>query len=123
LIIAVIQNRTNVKFAICELYIYICFVKRIVAKRTLVSFWEANPDSKNYLETWYETVRKANWKNPNEIKSFYATISILKNSRVVFNIKGHKYRLVAKINYQKSWLFIRFIGTHEDYDKIDANTI
>jgi len=98
-------------------------VKRIVAKSTLVKFWEKHPDSKSYLETWYETAKRANWKTPNEIKSFYATVSILKNSRVVFNIKGNDYRLVAKINYLKSWMFIRFIGTHEEYDKIDANKI
>jgi mRNA interferase HigB len=98
-------------------------VKRIVAKRTLREFWEKQPDSKDYLQTWYETVKGAGWKNPNEIKQFYATISILKNSRVVFNIKGNDYRLVVKINYKKQWLFIRFIGTHKDYDAIDANTI
>ena len=98
-------------------------MKRIVAKSTLVEFWNKQPNSKAYLQTWYETARKAEWKNPNEIKSFYSTVSILKNSRVVFNIKGNDYRLVVKINYQKSWIFIRFIGTHEEYDKIDANTI
>jgi mRNA interferase HigB len=98
-------------------------VKRIVAKRTLVKFWEDYPDSKSYLETWYETASKAEWKTPNDIKSFYATVSILKNSRVVFNIKGNSYRLVAKINYVRSWMFIRFIGTHAEYDKIDANNI
>jgi len=98
-------------------------VKRIVAKKTLVKFWEVNPDSKAYLETWYETVRRANWTKPSDIKSFYASVSILKNSRVVFNIRGNNYRLVALINYKKSWLFIRFIGTHTDYDKIDANNI
>jgi len=88
-----------------------------------VKFWRKHPDSKSYLETWYETAKRAHWKNPNEIKSFYTTVSILKNSRVVFNIKGNDYRLVAKINYLKSWMFIRFIGNHEEYDKIDANTI
>jgi len=98
-------------------------VKRIIAKRTIREFWEKHPDSKEYLQTWYETVKGAKWKNPNEIKQFYTTISILKNSRVVFNIKGNDYRLVAKINYKKQWLFIRFIGTHKDYDAIDANTI
>jgi mRNA interferase HigB len=78
---------------------------------------------KEYLETWYETVKGARWEKPTDIRNFYATISILKNSRVVFNIKGNDYRLVAKINYRKQWLFIRFIGTHAEYDKIDANTI
>ncbi len=75
------------------------------------------------METWHETVKGANWQNPTEIKNFYSTISILKNSRVVFNIKGNQYRLIAKINYEKQWLFIRFIGTHKDYDKIDADNI
>jgi len=98
-------------------------VKRIIAKRTIKEFWERNPDSKDYLETWYETTREATWNSPTDIREFYATVSILQNSRVVFNIKGNSYRLVAKINYEKQWLFIRFIGTHKAYDNIDANTI
>lgn len=98
-------------------------MKRIIAKRTIKEFWQAYPDSKVYLETWYETVKGANWQNPNEIKDFYATVSILKNSRVVFNIKGNEYRLIAKINYERQWVFIRYIGTHKEYDKINADTI
>lgn len=98
-------------------------MKRIIAKRTIKEFWEKYPDSKDYLETWYETVKGAIWQNPNEIKEFYSTVSVLKNSRVVFNIKGNKYRLVAKINYEKQWIFIRFIGTHKEYDNIDSNNI
>lgn len=98
-------------------------MKRILAKRTLRNFWVKYPDSKIYLETWFETVSKASWKTPSDIKEFYATVTILKNSRVVFNIKGNDYRLIAKINYPKEWLFIRFIGTHKQYDKIDANEI
>lgn len=98
-------------------------MKRIVSKRAIKEFWDKYPDSKDYLKTWYQTVKGANWQNPNEVKSFYSTVSILKDSRVVFNIKGNSYRLVAKINYEKQWLFIRFVGTHKDYDKIDANSI
>ena len=98
-------------------------MKRILSKRKVREFWEMYPDSRSYLETWYETVNKTTWKTPNEIKHFYATITILKNSRVVFNIKGNDYRLIAKINYEKQWMFIRFIGTHKEYDKINANTI
>lgn len=98
-------------------------MKRIFSKRTVREFWEEHPNSRDYLETWYETAKGANWKTPNDIKQFYATISILKNSRAVFNIKGNDYRLVAKINYEKQWIFIRFLGTHFEYDKIDANTI
>lgn len=63
------------------------------------------------------------WKDPNEVKNTYANASILKDSRVVFNIKGNSYRLVTKFNFEKQWIFIRFIGTHSEYDKIDANTI
>lgn len=98
-------------------------MKKILSKRTLRVFWEKYPDSREYLQTWYETVKEATWNNPNEVKEFYSTISILKNSRVVFNIKGNTYRLVAKINFNRQWLFIRFIGTHQEYNKINANTI
>lgn len=98
-------------------------MKRIVAKRTIREFNLKHKDSKEYLETWYQTAKAAQWLKPSDIQQFYATVSILKNSRVVFNIKGNDYRLVAKINYKKQWLFIRFIGTHSEYDKIDANTI
>lgn len=98
-------------------------MKRIVAKRTVREFWVKHIDSKEYLETWYQTVKAANWTKPSDINEFYATVSILKNSRVVFNIKGNDYSLVAKINYERQWIFIRFIGTHSQYDKIDANTI
>ena len=98
-------------------------MKRIVAKRTIREFWEKHPDSKEYLQTWYETARRADWQQPEDIKQFYSKVSILKNSRVVFNIKGNDYRLVAKMNYAKQWIFIRFIVTHGDYDKINANTI
>lgn len=98
-------------------------MKRIVAKRTLVLFWEKHSNSEDYLKTWYETTKSAHWKSPQEVKQTYANASILKNNRVVFNIKGNEYRLIAKVNYEKSWIFIRFIGTHTEYDKINANTI
>lgn len=98
-------------------------MKRIVSKRTIREFYQKHPDAKDYLETWYQAAKKATWREPNDIKSFYASVSILKNSRVVFNIKGNNYRLIAKIHYEKQWLFIRFIGTHKEYDSIDANTI
>jgi len=89
----------------------------------LKEFWKKYPDSKVYLETWHETAKGANWEKPNDIKAFYSTVSILKNSRIVFNINGNKYRLIVKINYQKQWIFIRFVGTHKEYDQIDANNI
>lgn len=98
-------------------------MKRIVAKRTLREFWDKHPDVEPYLKTWHETAKKAEWFSPADVKRAYAHASILKDSRVVFNIKGNAYRLVVKINYLKQWIFIRFIGPHEEYDKIDADTI
>ena len=98
-------------------------MKRIIAKRTLREFWNKHPDSEQYLKTWYQTAKHADWNSPNDIKKFYTNASILKNGRVVFNIKGNDYRLIVKFNYQRHWAFILFIGTHSEYDKIDANNI
>ena len=96
---------------------------RVIAKRTLREFWETHPDSKQQLLAWYRETLKLEWDSPNEIKQSYASASILKNSRVVFNICGNKYRLVVEINYNRKWLFIRFVGTHKEYDKINVNTV
>lgn len=96
---------------------------RIIAKRALREYWEQNQDCKQQLLAWYREASKANWESPSEIKQQYATASILKNSRVVFNISGNKYRLIVEINYSRKWVFILFIGTHKEYDKIDANNI
>ncbi len=98
-------------------------MERIFSKSTLKEYWLKNPDSEQYLKTWFDTAMNANWKTPNEVKQTYANASILKESRIVFNIKGNTYRLVAKFNFEKQWIFIRFIGTHNEYDKIDANSI
>ncbi|NOU45440.1 MAG: type II toxin-antitoxin system HigB family toxin [Bacteroidales bacterium] len=98
-------------------------MERIYAKSTLRDFWEKHPDSEQYLKTWFDTALSSAWKSPNEVKQTYANASILKDSRIVFNIKGNSYRLVAKFNYEKQWIFIRFIGTHNDYNNIDANVI
>jgi mRNA interferase HigB len=98
-------------------------MERIFSKSTLREFWETYPDSEQYLKTWYDTAMNSKWKTPNEVKQTYANASILKNSRIVFNIKGNTYRLVAKFNYEKQWIFIRFIGTHTEYDEIDADNI
>ena len=98
-------------------------MERIFAKSTLRNYWEKHPDTEQYLKTWYDTAMSSAWKTPNDVKQTYASVSILKYNRIVFNIKGNSYRLVTKINYEKQWIFIRFIGTHKDYDKIDVNTI
>jgi mRNA interferase HigB len=98
-------------------------MKRIFAKSTLREFWEKHPDSEQYLKTWYDTAINADWKTPSEVKQSFANASILKDSRIVFNIKGNSYRLVTKFHFVKQWIFIRFVGLHSEYDKIDSNTI
>jgi mRNA interferase HigB len=98
-------------------------VQRIFAKSTLRKFWEVHPDSEQYLKTWYDTAMNSDWNTPSEVKQTYITESILKGGRIVFNIKGNKYRLVTRFNFEKQWIFIRFICTHRDYDKIDADSI
>ena len=96
---------------------------RVVAKKILRDFWEKYTDSEQQLKTWYKEASKANWKNPIEIKDVYAKASILKSGRVVFNICGNKYRLITDINFERQWIFIRFIGTHIEYNKVDADKI
>ena len=96
---------------------------RVIAKKILRDFWEKQSDSKEQLKTWFKESSKANWKSPNDIKNEYPKASILKNGRVVFNICGNKYRLIVLVNYTRQWVFIRFIGTHNQYDNIKAETI
>jgi len=98
-------------------------MERVFAKSTLREYWDIHPDCEQYLKTWFDTVMSSNWKSPNDVKNTYIQASILKNNRIVFNIKGNSYRLVAKFNYEKQWVFIKFIGTHAEYDTIDANTV
>ena len=96
---------------------------RVIAKKILREFWEKYSDSEEPLKTWYKEALKAAWTKPSDIKEEYTKASILKNSRVVFNICGNKYRLIIEINYKRQWVFIRFIGTHKVYNNIDANKI
>jgi mRNA interferase HigB len=96
---------------------------RVIAKKILREFWEKYSDSQEHLKTWYKEATRAEWDSPIDIKTEYPKASILKNGRVVFNICGNKYRLIVKINYPRHWVFIRFIGTHNEYDKIDADII
>ena len=98
-------------------------MKRIIAKKTLREYWEEHSECEQYLKTWYETAKLSNWRSPNDIKQTYANASVLKNNRVVFNIKGNSFRLIVKFNYERQWAFIRFVGTHAEYDKINAETV
>jgi mRNA interferase HigB len=96
---------------------------RIISRRVLRSFWEKHPDSRLALETWYHDVNRADWNTTSDIKATYQSTSFLANNRVVFNIKGNRYRLVIVVLYQHGIVYIRFVGTHAEYDKIDATTI
>ena len=96
---------------------------RVIAKKTLRDFWDKHPDCEQSLKSWYREAEKEIWKSPNVIKKHYPFASILENNRVVFNIKGNKYRLVIRINYEFGIIWIRFIGTHAQYDKINAEKI
>jgi len=75
------------------------------------------------LKAWFREVSKAEWANPNEIKAEYPSASIIGNDRIVFNIKGNSYRLIARINFDYQMIWIRFIGTYTEYDKVNAKTI
>lgn len=95
----------------------------VVKRKTLQEFWELHPDAERPLDTWYKDAEKADWDSPASVRRDYPTASIIANDRVVFNIKGNTYRLVVHIRYQHHKVFIRFIGTHADYDKIRAEEI
>ena len=96
---------------------------RIIAKKTLRDFWTIHSDCEEPLKIWYHDTERANWQTSQDIKRAHASASFLRDNRVVFNIKGNHYRLIVRINYDYGILWIRFIGTHAEYDRIDANTI
>jgi len=98
---------------------------RIISRKVLKDFYENSSykDSKSGIESWYFEAKNASWNNSAEVKSQYRSASIVGNDRVVFNICGNKYRLVVKINYSIGIVFIRFIGTHKQYDKINVNEV
>ncbi len=96
---------------------------RIIAVSYLRFFWESNPDAEQPLKSWVDEVKKANWSQPSDIKAQYRSASILKNRRVVFNIKGNDYRLVLSVAYRFQAIYVKFIGTHTEYDLIDAETV
>ena len=95
-------------------------MKNIVSRKKLRSFWRKYPDSEETLKTWYKVAMKAKWKTSNEVKTQYGNASVIGNNRIVFNICGNKYRLIVKFNYEMQWCWIRFVGSHAAYDKVDA---
>jgi len=96
---------------------------RVIAKRALREFWTKHADCEQQLKSWYKETEKAKWTNINELKLDYPSASILNENRIVYNIKGNNYRLIVKFNFEHHVCWIRFIGTHAEYDKIDANNV
>ena len=96
---------------------------RIIAISTLRAFWTKHPDAQTPLQAWYALASRAQWKSPSDIKAVYRNASFTANNRVVFNIKGNDYRLVVLVRYDKGLLFVKFVGTHAQYDKIDVLTV
>jgi mRNA interferase HigB len=96
---------------------------RIIAKSTLRAFWTRHPDAEEPLLAWYREVAKEDWSQPAQVKEKYRSASIVKGSRVVFNIKGNDYRLVVRINYPYRVVYVRFVGTHVEYDAIDVEEV
>ena len=95
---------------------------RVIAKRTLREFWLRYPDAEDPLLAWYREVEKEDWSNPAQVKQKYGNASFVGN-RVVFNIKGNDYRLVVWINYPGRIVYVRFVGTHKEYDEIDVKEV
>lgn len=96
---------------------------RVIAVRTLREFWMRHPDSEQPLKAWYAEAEAGDWATPARVKDRYANASIVRGNRVIFNIGGNKYRLVVKVNYPYRVMYIRFIGTHREYDEIEVETV
>ena len=96
---------------------------RVIAVSTLRTFWERHPDAEQPLKAWYEEATSATWSQPADIKAQYRSASVLKNRRVVFNIKGNDYRLIVAVAYKLQIVYVKFVGTHKEYDAVDAETV
>ena len=96
---------------------------RIIKKGTLRDYWRQHPEATQPLKSWYREVKAADWQTPHDVKDMFGSASVVGDNRVVFNIAGNKYRLVVKFNYPYRVAYIRFIGTHAEYDEIDVEEI
>ena len=96
---------------------------RIVAKSTLRDYWLKNKETEQTLLSWYKVAKKAKWSNFNEVQQQFGTCKVVGNDRIVFKIKGNNYRLIVKISFENQLIWIRFIGTHSEYDLINAKEI
>ena len=95
----------------------------MISRKTLREFWEAHPDAQQPLQAWHFDVKQSLWKSPADSKNIYRNANFLAGNRVVFNIKGNKYRVIAAVQYDIGIVSVRFVGTHKEYDKIDAAAI
>ena len=96
---------------------------RIIARKALRDYWEKQANCKNDLEEWYAIANSSDWSSPHDVKQTYPKASIVSNNRVVFNIVGGNYRLVVKFAYRTQIGYIRFIGTHKEYDRINVEEV
>lgn len=96
---------------------------RVIARRALREFWQRHPRAEQPLRAWYVEASKATWSRPQEIKDSYRHVSFMGDNRVVFNIGRNRYRLITHVNYDYSIVYIRFVGTHAEYDRIDPETV
>lgn len=98
---------------------------RVIAKKTLRQFYAQKryADAQGPLEAWHDEARAAAWRTPQDIKRSYAAVSFVGSNRVVFNIGGNKYRLIVEVQYVASIVWVKFVGTHAQYDKVDAETV
>ena len=96
---------------------------RVLAKKILREFWDLYPETEQQLKSWFQEAVKNEWPNPNFVKNAFPNARLISDNRVIFNIKGNQFRLVIKVNYKYQMVYVRFIGTHEEYDQIDATKI
>ena len=96
---------------------------RVVSRKVLRDFWEEHPAAEQPLKAWFAEATKADWKGPADIKARYAHASIISSDRVVFNVGGNNYRVVVVVKYRFGMLYVRFVGTHAEYDRIDASKV
>lgn len=96
---------------------------RILSRKTLKEFWIKHPQAEEPLKAWVAETEIALWNRPQDIKNHYRSADFLKNKRVIFNISGNKYRLIVQINYHFKIVYVRFLGTHKEYDKINAEIV
>lgn len=97
---------------------------QVIAKRTLRRFWERHPRAEAVLRSWHGAVEKAAWESPADVKAEFGTrVDFVADNRVIFDLSGNRYRLIAHVSYRYKRVLVKFVGTHKDYDRIDPETV